>query len=234
MDVSVWVISAPIRDLYLNVHYSKEWIFYAFIPIVYCRAHAGEQQGNGSNYWRWQFWKRCSPSLSGKFDTLTKLKLFQEKVIPGACLTGFRKGPLTPRSGGQAAQLENMVWKYRKHRVPPALGDSLPWLCSAQWGMQEGVSPILQNQGSSWAQLTQTQFEASVQEVTGAYLQIPNTEQVLYYPPCPGMDLHNAPFSRYPASNNPNSLHEDIWIPRLDTLRKEQFCGMKSWGQWAD
>lgn len=118
----------PIRYLYLNVHYSKEGIFYAFIPIVYCPAHAGEQQRNGSNCQGWQFWTRRSPSLSGNFDTLTKLKLFQEK----------------------------------------------------------------------------------------------------------GIDLHNPPFSRYPASNNPDSLHEDIWIPRLDGLRKEQFCGLKSGGQWAD
>lgn len=77
--------------------------------------------------------------------------------------------------------------------MPPALGDPLPWICSAQWPMQEGVSPILQKQGSSWAQLMHTQFEASIQEVTGAYLYIPNTEQALFYPPHPGIALHNPP-----------------------------------------
>lgn len=37
------------RSFVLKVHYSKEWVCYAFIPMVYCPAHAGEQQGNGSN-----------------------------------------------------------------------------------------------------------------------------------------------------------------------------------------
>lgn len=110
------------RSFVLKVHYSKEWVCYAFIPMVYCPAHAGEQQGNGSNCQRWQFWKRCSPSLSEKFSTLTKLNLFQEKDNPGACLPGFGKGLWTPRSGGQVAQLENTLWKYRKHRVPQPWG----------------------------------------------------------------------------------------------------------------
>lgn len=112
VDVSVWIISTPIRDaaFYLNAHYSKEGIFYAFYyhGLLSC-----------THWWTAGKWIQLLEttigeevlSLTSRKVRYSKLKLFQEKDNPGACLTGFGKGPWTPRSGGQAAQLENIIWK---------------------------------------------------------------------------------------------------------------------------